>query len=163
MKSRLEPGLLNQLGVQLGSAALTDVVVFFVLALAALLLRILLTGLLAALLTTLTSLAALLAILTGLSTLLFVFLHIVCHEIVLPLNARLGARVESTFCYLVAVAELRVGTESYRENLPIHGSADTSIAGVCGGTKAFSRCISSCVFPQAAAFRLVASGALGSP
>jgi hypothetical protein len=107
----------DQLGVQLGGAALTDVVVFFVLALAALLLRILLTGLLAALLTALTSLAAFLAILTGLSalsTLLFVFLHIVCHEIVLPLNARLGARVESTFCYLVAVAELRVGAESTR-------------------------------------------------
>jgi len=81
-------------GIQLGSAALSDVVVFFVLALAALFLLILLAGLLAALLAaallTLTSLAALLAGLTGLSallsrlatlaTLLFVFLHIVCHE-----------------------------------------------------------------------------------
>jgi hypothetical protein len=68
---------------QLGSAALTEVVVFFVLALATLLLGILLTGLLAALLAALTGLAALLAGLTGLpalSTLLPVFLHIVCHE-----------------------------------------------------------------------------------
>jgi hypothetical protein len=92
--------------VQLGSAALSDVVVFFVLALSALFLLILLTGLLAALLATLTGLAALLAALTGLpallsrlsalATLLFVFLHIVCHEIVLPLNAHLGAQVKST-------------------------------------------------------------------
>jgi hypothetical protein len=75
--------------IQLGSAALSDVVVFFVLALSALFLLILLTGLLAALLA-LTGLAALLAVLTRLSTLLsrlstlttllFVFLHIVCHE-----------------------------------------------------------------------------------
>ena len=93
-------------GIQLGCAALSQLVVFFVLTLAALFLRILLTGLLAALLATLPGLAALLAGLTRLSTLLsrlsalapllFVFLHIVCHEIVLPLNARLGARVKST-------------------------------------------------------------------
>jgi hypothetical protein len=76
--------------LQLGSPALTEVVVFFVLALATLFLGILLTGLLAALLAALAGLAALLAGLTGLSallsrlsalaTLLFVFLHIVCHE-----------------------------------------------------------------------------------
>jgi hypothetical protein len=73
--------------LQLGSAALTEVVVFFVLALATLFLGILLTGLLAALLAALTGLAALLAglsallsRLSALSTLLFVFLHIVCHE-----------------------------------------------------------------------------------
>jgi hypothetical protein len=79
--------------------ALPNVVVFFVLALAALFLLILLTGLLA----TLTGLAALLAGLIGLSTLLsrlptllFVLLHIVCHEIVLPLDARLGAPAKST-------------------------------------------------------------------
>jgi hypothetical protein len=92
--------------IQLGSAALSDVVVFFVLALsAALFLLILLTGLLAALLaltglaallTRLTRLSTLLSRLSTLTTLLFVFLHIVCHEIVLPLNARLGARVKST-------------------------------------------------------------------
>jgi hypothetical protein len=96
---RLSRDFFKFTGIQLGSAALSDVVVFFVLSLAALFLLILLTGLLAAL----TGLAALLAALTGLSTLLsrlsalatllFVFLHIVCHEIVLPLNARLGARV----------------------------------------------------------------------
>jgi hypothetical protein len=34
--------------------------------------------------------------LSALTTLLFVFLHIVCHEIVLLLHARLGARVKST-------------------------------------------------------------------
>jgi hypothetical protein len=102
---RLSRDFFEFTGIQLGSAALSDVVVLFVLALAALFLLILLAGLLAALLAaallTLTSLAALLAALTGLSallsrlatlaTLLFVFLHIVCHEIVLPLNARLGA------------------------------------------------------------------------
>jgi hypothetical protein len=75
-----------QLVFRLGSASLTEVVIFFGLALATLFLGILLTGLLAALLAALTGLAALLAGLTGLSrlsalaTLLFVFLHIVCHE-----------------------------------------------------------------------------------
>jgi hypothetical protein len=82
----IEPGPFVQLVLQLGSAALTEVVIFFVLALATLFLGILLTGLLAALLAALTGLAALLAGLTGLSrlsalsTLLSVFLHIVCHE-----------------------------------------------------------------------------------
>lgn len=123
-KQKGSPGwsrdFIDQLSVELGSAALTDIVVFFVLALSALLLRILLagllTGLLAALLAALTGLAALLAGLTALlselTTLLFVFLHIVCHEMVLPLNARLGARVKSTCSYLVAAPELKVGEES---------------------------------------------------
>ncbi len=99
---RLSRDFFEFTGIQLGSAALSDVVVLFVLALAALFLLILLAGLLAALLAaallTLTSLAALLTGLSALlsrlatlATLLFVFLHIVCHEIVLPLNARLGA------------------------------------------------------------------------
>ena len=119
-KQKGSPGwsrdFIDQLSVELGSAALTDIVVFFVLALSALLLRILLAGLLAALLAALTGLAALLAGLTALlselTTLLFVFLHIVCHEMVLPLNARLGARVKSTCSYLVAAPELKVGEES---------------------------------------------------
>jgi hypothetical protein len=79
----IEPGPFSSAGLQLGSAALTEVVVFFVLALATLFLGILLTGLLAALLAALTGLAALLAglsRLSALSTLLSVFLHIVCHE-----------------------------------------------------------------------------------
>lgn len=59
MKSRPSRDFLAQLGVQLGSAALTEVVVFFVLALATLFLGILLTGLLAALLAALTGLALL--------------------------------------------------------------------------------------------------------
>jgi hypothetical protein len=80
------PGLFSFKWLQLGSAALTQVVVFFVLTLAALFLGILLAALLAALaglaalLTGLAGLSALLAVLTALSTLLFIFLHIVCHE-----------------------------------------------------------------------------------
>jgi hypothetical protein len=85
---------------QLGSAALSQIVVLFVLALAAFFLWVLLTGLLAALLATLTRLAALLALLTGLSallsrlatltTLLFIFLHIVCHEYSPPFKCASG-------------------------------------------------------------------------
>jgi hypothetical protein len=73
-----EPGPLDQLVFKLGSAALSLVLFFFILALAALFLLILLAGLLA----TLTGLASLLALtrLSALTTLLFVFLHIVCHE-----------------------------------------------------------------------------------
>ncbi len=89
---------LDHLSDKLGSAALSQVVVFFfVLALTALFLLTLLTRLLAALLALtglaalLTRLSTLLSRLPTLTTLLFVFLHIVCHEIVLPLNARLGA------------------------------------------------------------------------
>jgi hypothetical protein len=102
MKSRTtDPGLLQEnqiqenqiiLGYDLGRAALSRLVVFFVLALvlalaASLFLLILLTGLA---LLALTGLAALLAVLTGLATLLSrlttllsVLLCIVCHEIVL--------------------------------------------------------------------------------
>jgi hypothetical protein len=74
------PGLFSFKWFQLGRAALTQVVVFFVLTLAALFLGILL----AALLATLTGLAALLTDLAGLPALLsrlipllFIFLHIV--------------------------------------------------------------------------------------
>ena len=81
----------NHLGIRLGRASLSRLVVFFVLALAAsLFLLILLTGLallaltgLAALLAGPTGLSTLLSRLTTLTTLLSVFLHIGCHEIVL--------------------------------------------------------------------------------
>jgi hypothetical protein len=75
--------------IQLGSAALADVIVLFVLALAALFLLVLLAGLLAtllaltglaALLSRLTRLSTLLSRLSTLTTLLSVLLHIVCHE-----------------------------------------------------------------------------------
>jgi hypothetical protein len=102
----------------LGSAALSRVVVFFVLALAALFLLVLLTGLLAALtglaalLARLTRLSTLLSRLATLTTLLFVLLHIVCHEIVLSLNARLGALVKSTCFHLVATELAKVGVKT---------------------------------------------------
>lgn len=78
----------NHLGIRLGRASLSRLVVFFVLALAAsLFLLILLTGLallaLTGLAALLAGLATLLSRLTTLTTLLSVFLHIVCHEIVL--------------------------------------------------------------------------------
>jgi hypothetical protein len=80
----------HRLTPQLGGATLAVqvLVIFFVLALATLLLLSGLTALLAGLsclvLLLITLLPGLSALLAGLTTLLFVFFHIVCHEIFLP-------------------------------------------------------------------------------
>jgi hypothetical protein len=85
---------------QLGGATLAVqvLVVFFVLALATLLLLSGLTALLAGLAGLVLLLAGLIALLprlsallAGLTTLLFVFFHIVCHEIFLPWSTLRGA------------------------------------------------------------------------
>jgi hypothetical protein len=120
----MEPGLLSEYkGFQLGNATLANIIVFFVLALSAFFLLILLSGLLIALLA-LTGLAALLAILTRLTrlstllsrlttltTLLSIFFHIVCHERVLRVSARLGARFTPLLLFSCANSCERLGRE----------------------------------------------------
>ena len=93
-------------------------VVFFILALA----FFLLSGLVA-LLTTLTGLAVL-ARLSGLSALLFVFFHIVCHEIVLPLERATCALCDlNRLPFLVAVGGARVARISGPRSIEVPQNA----------------------------------------